>query len=97
MTGQKVTGSDEVEESSVRTWGDCSLTCQARALCTGWSWLSASQTCRTVTGPLQAAAQQDFISGARDCQPAADITGWLSCSQNNPYSSVSNDARHEVG
>ena len=82
--------------SSVLSWGDCALTCQARPLCAGWTWQSSSATCRTVTGQLQSADQQDFISGARDCQPAANITGWLTCKQNNPYDSANNDARYEV-
>ena len=92
----KLTGSEEEEVSSVLSWGDCALTCQARPLCTGWTWQSSSATCRTVTGQLQSADQQGFISGARDCQPAANITGWLTCKQNNPYDSANNDARYEV-
>ena len=82
--------------SSVSSWGDCALTCQARALCSGWAWQSSSASCRTVTGELQSADQQDFISGARDCQPAANITGWITCKKYNPYNSASNAARHKV-
>ena len=96
MAGRKLTGSGEEVVSSVQTWGDCSLTCQARGLCTGWAWQSSSLTCRTLTGPLTAQDQQDFTSGARDCQPAANITGWITCNTNNPFQSASNDARYEV-
>ena len=83
-------------ESSVQSWGDCALTCQARSLCSGWAWEVSSQTCRTVTGAVQAADQQGFISGARDCTEAANITGWLTCSQANPYDSAATNARYEV-
>ena len=98
ITGRKFSN-PETEEmtSSVTTWSSCSLTCQARADCTGWAWDRTTETCSTMSGSGGQEEAANFISGRRDCVPTGDLTGWLSCAQNNPYNAASQGSRYEVG
>ena len=102
MVGRKFSSPDSPEvETSVTTWADCSLLCQARSDCTGWAWQSSqsspsSTSCTTMTGWAGSEEAEQFVSGARDCHTAADIAGWLTCQGDSPYQAVSQNQRHEV-